>query len=359
MEPLPEHQETINYGPIIEAEIKKPSGEVEIRKYKKGHLLGEDFYFKLYEFTRSETKKVFTAKVAAKTDLVNERVKALFINEIKILEILHHPHIIAFEHFFEDKENVYILTEKFQNQTLKELLNRRGHLTELEVQCYLVQIIKAMKYLRSHNIIHRDLKLGNLYINDKMELKLGNFTLSTKLEFEGERKWTVCGTPNYIAPEILNIKTRMGYSYEVDIWSLGVIIYTLIIGRPPFQENNAENTYKKIKKSEYSFPENAIISETAKDLIKQILVLDPKKRPTLDQILSHDFFNLGISIPKTLPISTLTIPPSLSYIRRFMPEENNNGIVNKRVSVIKLIDRPKGPDISTEKFIDDLIELNI
>ena len=352
MAQLPTNQNTIVDGEVIEEKITEESGEVKIIKYSKGNFLGKDFLFKLYEFTCSETKKVFAAKVVEKKALVNKRAKTQLIKEIKIFKMLHHPNIIAFDHFFEDKENVYILTEMFQNQTLKELLKRRGHLTELEVQCYLIQIIKAMKYLRSHKIIHRDLKLGNLYINDKMELKLGNFILSAKLNFEGERRNTICGTPNFIAPEILKLNAE--YSYEVDIWSLGVIIYTLIIGRPPFETNSVNTTYKKIMNNEYTFPQNAIISETAKDLIKQILVLDPEKRPTLDQILSHDFFNLGISIPKTLPISTLTIPPSLSYIRQFMPEANNNGIVNKRVSVIKLIDRPKGPDISTDKFIDEI-----
>mmetsp|Transcript_31604 Transcript_31604/g.30916 ORF Transcript_31604/g.30916 Transcript_31604/m.30916 type:complete len:115 (+) Transcript_31604:280-624(+) len=113
------------------------------------------------------------------------------------------------------------------------MLRRRKRLHELEVQCYALQMITAMKYLHGHRIIHRDLKLGNLFLNDKMEIKLGDFGLATKLEFDGERKRTICGTPNYIAPEVLEGKG--GHSYEVDIWSLGVIIYTLIVGKPPFE----------------------------------------------------------------------------------------------------------------------------
>lgn len=87
-----------------------------------------------------------------------------------------------------------------------------------------------MKYLHSHRVIHRDLKLGNLFLSDKMEIKLGDFGLATKLEFDNERKKTICGTPNYIAPEILEGK-ESGHSYEVDVWSFGVIAYTLLIGR--------------------------------------------------------------------------------------------------------------------------------
>ena len=116
---------------------------------------------------------------------------------------------------------------------MNEMLRRRKRLHELEVQCYTTQMINAMKYLHSHRIIHRDLKLGNLFLNDKMEIKLGDFGLATKLEFDGERKRTICGTPNYIAPEVLEGKG--GHSYEVDIWSLGVIIYTLLVGKPPFE----------------------------------------------------------------------------------------------------------------------------
>ena len=90
-----------------------------------------------------------------------------------------------------------------------------------------------------------------------------------------------------------------GHSYEVDIWALGVIIYTLIIGKPPFEAKDVKTIYKRIKMNAWAFPENAKISEAAKDLISQILVLDPLKRPSLDQILTHDFFKLGTRIPKT------------------------------------------------------------
>ena len=325
---------------VVEEKIIKVTGDVQIRKYYKGRLLGKGGFAKCYEFTCSENKKTFAAKVVAKSGLVKSRAKQKLISEIKIHKSLHHPQIVAFEHYFEDTENVYILLEMCQNQTLNELLKRRKRLTEIEVQCYIVQLIKALKYLHSHRVIHRDLKLGNLFLTDKMELKVGDFGLATKLDFEGERKRTVCGTPNYIAPEILDGKT--GHSYEVDIWSLGVIIYTLIIGKPPFETRDVKTTYKRIKMNAYTFPENAIISEAAKNLISQILVLDPSKRPTLDQILTHDFFNQGTSIPKLLPPSTLACTPSLSYIKQFMPEAGKDGIVNKPVTSTKLIYKPTG-----------------
>lgn len=184
---------------------------------------------------------------------------------------------------------------------------------ELEVQCYTAQIINALKYLHSHRIIHRDLKLGNLFLNDKMEIKLGDFGLATKLDFDGEKKRTICGTPNYIAPEVL--EGKCGHSYEVDVWSLGVIIYTLIIGKPPFETTDVKATYRRIKQNSYSFPEHCNISDAARDLIQRILTGDPKRRPNLDEILSHDFLNHGGTIPKQLPQSFLACPPSAHYVR--------------------------------------------
>ena len=173
------------------------------------------------------------------SNITTDRQRQKLMTEIKIHKSLHHQKIVAFEHVFEDTTNVYILLELCQNQTLNELFLRRKRLTEVEVQCYIFQLIKALQYLHSHRVIHRDLKLGNLFLNDKMELKVGDFGLATKLDFVGERKKTVCGTPNYIAPEVLY---GSGHSYEVDIWAVGVIIYTLLIGKPPFETRDVKTT---------------------------------------------------------------------------------------------------------------------
>ena len=125
-----------------------------------------------------------------------------------------------------------------------------------------MQMLSAMKYMHKNKIIHRDLKLGNLFLSEKMEIKIGDFGLATKMDFEGERKKTVCGTPNYIAPEILESKN--GHSYEVDIWSLGVILYTLLIGKPPFETNDVKSTYRRIRMNAYTFPDHIPISSGAK-----------------------------------------------------------------------------------------------
>jgi polo-like kinase 1 len=301
---------------IVEEKIVRVNGEIAVRQYSKGRFLGKGGFARCYEFCSMETRKLTASKIVPKASLTKSRAKQKLMTEIKIHRSLHHPNIVGFEHFFEDSENVYILLELCTNQTMNELLRRRKRLTELEVQCYLQQVISALNYLHSHKVIHRDLKLGNFFLSDKMEIKIGDFGLATKLEFEGEKKRTICGTPNYIAPEVLDGK--QGHSYEVDIWSLGVIAYTLLVGKPPFETSDVKTTYRRIRMNAYSFPENVPLSEQSKSLITRILVTEPSKRPSLSEISSHEFFHQGNSIPKLLPPSTLACPPSASYLRQFL-----------------------------------------
>ena len=200
---------------IIKALISKSySNKKETtRKYKLGRFLGKGGFAKCYELICQDNKKIFAAKMIPLSELKTDRQKQKLLTEIKIHKSVHHQQIVAFGHYFKDKVNIYILLELCQNQTLNELFERRKKLIEIEVQCYIIQLIKGLQYLHSHRIIHRDLKLGNLFLNDKMELKVADFGLATKLDFEGERKKTICGT-NYIAPEVLY---GTGHSYEVDI----------------------------------------------------------------------------------------------------------------------------------------------
>lgn len=156
---------------------------------------------------------------------------------------------------------------------MMDLLKKRKRLTEPESAFYMLQLIEALKYMHGLRVIHRDLKLGNLLLDNDMNVKICDFGLATTLAFDGERKKTICGTPNYIAPEILEGKT--GHSYEVDIWSLGVILYTFVFGKPPYETADVKTTYKRIRANQYSFPEHIPVSPHVKNLIRSILVLQP------------------------------------------------------------------------------------
>lgn len=300
---------------IVEEKVVTATGTVLTRRYHKGKFLGKGGFARCYEFTSLDTQQVYACKVVLKESLKRSKAKQKMMSEIKIHRSVQHPNIVNFEHFFEDSQNVYILLEMCSNQSLNEMVRRRKRITELEAQCFLVQLIAPLKYLREKAIIHRDLKLGNLFLTEKMELKIGDFGLAAKVEYEGERKRTICGTPNYIAPEVLD--SREGHSYEVDVWALGVMLYAMLLGRPPFETTDVKTTYRRIRTNFYSFPDSVPLSSQAKSLISRILVTDPSKRPTLDEILAHDFLNQGNSIPRLLPSSALACPPSRSYFEQF------------------------------------------
>lgn len=321
---LPDSQQN-----VVE-KIVTVQGEIKNKEYKRGKFLGKGGFARVYELFNEDSGEIFACKFISKDSLSKCRARHKLMSEIKIHRALHHQNIVQFHHFFENDEYVHILLEICTNQSLSELLRRRKRIHELEAQCYLHQVLTGVKYLHTHRVIHRDIKLGNIFLSDRMEVKIGDLGLAAKLEYEGERKRTICGTPNYIAPEILDGKN--GHSYECDIWSFGVLVYTLLVGRPPFETKDVKTTYRRIKMNLYTFPENVEISPEAKALISSILVIDYTKRPTLDQIFSHDFFTKN-SFPKFLPLSTLAVPPAQGYLKQFLNRqvETEKG-VNVRAS---------------------------
>ena len=301
---------------VVEEKIVRNNGETITKTYHKGRYLGKGGFARCYEFTSAETNKITAAKIIPKSTLTRSSAKRKLMSEIKIHRSLHNSNIVGFEHFFEDSENVYILLELCTNQTMNELLKRRKRLAEIEVQCYLLQIISGLNYLHGHKIIHRDLKLGNFFISDNMEVKLGDFGLAAVIRHAGEKRKTICGTPNYIAPEVLD---GQGHSYEVDVWAVGIVAYTLLVGKPPFETTEAQTTYRRIKMNAFSYPENIILSDVSKDLINRILITDPASRLTLSQIQQHEFFHQGNNIPKVLPASMLACPPPINFLRMHLP----------------------------------------
>lgn len=174
--------------------------------------------------------------------------KEKMTQEIQIHKSLKHANIVRFLSFFDDATNVYIILELCKQRSMMELHKRRPVVTDYECRFYVSQILDGVRYLHNHRIIHRDLKLGNLFLNDLLNVKIGDFGLATRIEFDGERKKTLCGTPNYIAPEILNKK---GHSFEVDIWSIGCVMFTLLVGQPPFETKTLKDTYSRIRKGDY------------------------------------------------------------------------------------------------------------
>ncbi|XP_014661949.1 PREDICTED: serine/threonine-protein kinase PLK1-like isoform X2 [Priapulus caudatus] len=273
------------------------------KRYARGRYLGKGGFAKCYELVDPDTKEILAGKIVSKALLVKPHQKEKMTQEIAIHRSLKDHHVVGFRSFFEDDDNVYILLELCTKRSLMELHKRRKAITEPEARYFTHQTLLGVKYLHENKVIHRDLKLGNLFLNDTMEIKIGDFGLATKLDYDGERKKTLCGTPNYIAPEVL---AKKGHSYEVDVWSLGCILYTLLVGKPPFETASLKETYMRIKKNEYHVPSR--VSPLAKNLIDQLLQADPGARPSVSKILDHDFFSTGF-LPTTLPTSCLSTAP--------------------------------------------------
>ncbi|KNC86749.1 PLK protein kinase [Sphaeroforma arctica JP610] len=297
-------------------------------RYRKGKFLGKGGFARVYEITDVETGRVLACKEIRKASVAEPRTWAKVVSEINIHKKLRHTNIVQYEHFFEDNECVYIVLELCSNKTLLELLKTRKRLQDFEVKYYMLQMLAALQYLQAKNIIHRDLKLGNLFLSGDMKIKIGDFGLAAKCD-DGERRQTLCGTPNYIAPEILD---KRGHGYEVDTWSMGVILYTLLVGYPPFESSNVKKTCKLIKSNSYSIPSEMNLSESATDLITSILNSDPEQRPTLEAILVHPFFITGPTTD-TLPISALTVAPKYTSLRTPGSERNNNSSVLQQRTV--------------------------
>ncbi|KAG0097467.1 Cell cycle serine/threonine-protein kinase cdc5/MSD2 [Podila epicladia] len=249
-------------------------------KYYRGTHLGEGGFASCYQVSDLKQKK-FAAKVIQKSELLSHKTKQkaslILFAEIKIHQGLNHKYIVHYLECLEDNDFVYLILELCESRTLMELIKRRKRLTEPEVRYYMRQIVEACTFMHDHKIIHRDLKLGNIFLSHDMNVKIGDFGLATIILNEGDRKKTICGTPNYIAPEIL-FDTDNGHSFEVDIWSVGVIMYTLLIGKPPFQTSEVKAIYRKIRNNDYVFPDEYPISDEARNLVSALLTPSPGSR---------------------------------------------------------------------------------
>jgi polo-like kinase 1 len=154
-----------------------------------------------------------------------------------------------------------------------------------------------MVYLHENKVVHRDLKLDNFLIGTDGSIRIGDFGLSAKLQDEEDKKFSICGTPNYISPEMI-INPSQGFGFEVDIWAIGVSAYAMLTGKLPFQSKMKKETYALIRQCKYDFPDDASVSLGAKQFIRSILRVDPGQRPTARELQSHPFIRPRCSISR-------------------------------------------------------------
>ncbi|CDS09065.1 hypothetical protein LRAMOSA10425 [Lichtheimia ramosa] len=207
-----------------------------------------------------------------------------------VLKQVRHPHIISMQAMYEDNEAVYIVTDHAKGGEFFDRLLRKGSYTEKDASNLLRQVLEALAYLHEHDIVHRDIKPENLLFQTSSDteekLMIADFGLSRILKEDHAILMTACGTPGYVAPEVL---LRAGHGTAVDLWSVGVIMYTMLSGYSPFWQPDETALFDSIIKGNYQFDEEywGHISDAAKDLIQQLLQVDPSKRITAAEALCH------------------------------------------------------------------------
>jgi polo-like kinase 1 len=201
---------------IIEYRKDPEEGYYEHFRYIKGRLLRNGGFGEVYECNLFRTKKVYAMKILDKYKLKPHDIKNLR-NEIRVHCSLEHQHVCQFKHMFEDKRYCYILLEVCDNRSMFEIVEERRMLSETETRYYMQQLIQGVKYLHENMIVHRDLKLDNIFLDRDLNVKVGDLGRADELVSD------FSGTLQYMAPEILD---RSGHSFQADIWAIGVVIYT-------------------------------------------------------------------------------------------------------------------------------------
>ncbi|XP_064031340.1 inactive serine/threonine-protein kinase PLK5-like [Pogoniulus pusillus] len=212
--------------------------------YKRGRLLGEGAFGCCYQLAELASGKVYAAKVIPRARLAAVGTRERVERERELLCHLCHRHIVRLHGHFADRGHLYLLLELCSRGSLAGILRARGRLRGLEVRFYLKQIIAGLSYLHGQGIVHRDLKLSNFLVTEKMQVKIGDLGLAQRLAPPGRRWGVLCGTPNYLAPEVLD---RRGHGVPSDIWALGCAMYEALTGRAPFEAAQRQELYRQIR----------------------------------------------------------------------------------------------------------------
>ncbi|XP_018800797.1 PREDICTED: probable myosin light chain kinase DDB_G0271550 isoform X1 [Bactrocera latifrons] len=271
-------------------------------KYEPKEILGRGISSTVRRCIEKETGIEFAAKIidlGAATEAGDTNPYHMLEatrQEISILrQVMGHPYIIDLQDVFESDAFVFLVFELCPKGELFDYLTSVVTLSEKKTRTIMRQIFEGVEYIHAKNIVHRDLKPENILLDENHNVKITDFGFARQLK--GDEKLTdLCGTPGYLAPETLKcnmFEGSPGYSKEVDIWACGVIMFTLLVGCPPFWHRKQMVMLRNIMEGKYSFtsPEWADISEDPKDLIRKCLVVDPAKRITVKEVLKHPFFN--------------------------------------------------------------------
>ncbi|KAJ3304524.1 Map microtubule affinity-regulating kinase [Kappamyces sp. JEL0829] len=280
----------------MSAKPEDPSAKTKERKSRTGSLKGTFVgnYEILHTIGEGSFAKV-AIKIIDKTKLPDDYAVKNMYREAQILRILDHPNIIKLFEVMETKKSLFLILEYASGGEFLEYIISHGRLDESEAKSYTKQLISALEHSHSHNIVHRDLKAENFLLDANMELKISDFGLSNFYDSKSLLQ-TCCGSPVYSAPELIEGKKYTGP--EVDVWSLGINVYAMVVGDLPFADANLSALYDSILKGKYKIPD--FVSADCRDFISKLLVINPKKRSTLAQLYDHPWLSSTITFLEPL-----------------------------------------------------------
>lgn len=286
-----------------------------LQKYELGRLLGQGTFAKVYYARNVSTNQSVAIKMIDKEKVLRVGLMDQIKREISVMRLVRHPNVVQFYEVMATKTKIYFVLEYVRGG---ELFNKisKGRLEEDVARKYFQQLISAVEFCHSRGVYHRDLKPENLLLDESGNLKLSDFGLSALAESKRQDGLlhTTCGTPAYVAPEVIS---RKGYDgAKADIWSCGVILYVLLAAYLPFHGTNLMEMYRKIENAEFRCP-NWFPSKLRK-LLSKILDPDPSTRISIDKIMSHSWFRKGFDVKQMVAKTELKetistdLPPSFS-----------------------------------------------
>ncbi|XP_069990848.1 MAP/microtubule affinity-regulating kinase 3 isoform X38 [Penaeus vannamei] len=273
----------------------------EIGKYRLLKTIGKGNFAKVKLAKHIPTGKEVAIKIIDKTQLNPGSLQKLF-REVRIMKILDHPNIVKLFQVIETERTLYLVMEYASGGEVFDYLVFHGRMKEKEARAKFRQIVSAVQYCHQKKIIHRDLKAENLLLDSEMVIKIADFGFSNEFT-PGNKLDTFCGSPPYAAPELFQGKKYDGP--EVDVWSLGVILYTLVSGSLPFDGSNLKELRERVLRGKYRIP--FYMSTDCENLLKKFLVLNPARRASLETIMKDRWMNIGYEDDELKPYVEPTI----------------------------------------------------
>nr|XP_020660411.1 serine/threonine-protein kinase MARK2 isoform X6 [Pogona vitticeps] len=305
-----------------------------IGNYRLLKTIGKGNFAKVKLARHVLTGKEVAVKIIDKTQLNSSSLQKLF-REVRIMKVLNHPNIVKLFEVIETEKTLYLVMEYASGGEVFDYLVAHGRMKEKEARAKFRQIVSAVQYCHQKFIVHRDLKAENLLLDADMNIKIADFGFSNEFTF-GNKLDTFCGSPPYAAPELFQGKKYDGP--EVDVWSLGVILYTLVSGSLPFDGQNLKELRERVLRGKYRIP--FYMSTDCENLLKKFLILNPSKRGTLEQIMKDRWMNVGHEDdelkPYTEPVPDYKDPRrtelmiSMGYTR----EEIQESLVNQKYNEV-------------------------